>query len=81
MLRELNVQSVLVEGGALVHAQFIERRLWQKMIVFVAPMLVGGGAITSIYAGEPVRRLTEAHRLRFDRVEMVGPDLMITAYP
>jgi len=81
MLRGLNVQSVVVEGGALVIAQFIEQRLWQKMVVFVAPMIVGGGSAPSIYAGDPVRRLTEAHRLRFDRVEMVGPDLMITAYP
>ena len=81
MLRGLAVQSVIVEGGALVLAQFIEQRLWQKMIVFVAPMIVGGGGAPSIYAGDPVRRLTDAHRLRFDRVEMVGPDLMITAYP
>jgi len=81
MLKTLKVQSLLVEGGALVLADFIEKRLWQKMVLFVAPMLVGGGAITSIFAGQPVRRLTEAHRLRFDRVETVGPDLMITAYP
>ncbi|HEY6140405.1 MAG TPA: bifunctional diaminohydroxyphosphoribosylaminopyrimidine deaminase/5-amino-6-(5-phosphoribosylamino)uracil reductase RibD [Thermoanaerobaculia bacterium] len=81
MLANLNVQSVIVEGGALVLAQFIEQRLWQKMIVFVAPMIVGGGSAPSIYAGDPVRKLTDAHRLRFDRVEMVGPDLMITAYP
>jgi diaminohydroxyphosphoribosylaminopyrimidine deaminase/5-amino-6-(5-phosphoribosylamino)uracil reductase len=81
MLRKLNVQSVLVEGGALVLAEFIRQNLWQKLVLFVAPMLVGGGSITSIFAGDPVRRLTEAHRLRFDRVERVGPDLMIEAYP
>jgi len=81
MLANLGVQSVIVEGGALVLAQFIEQRLWQKMIVFVAPMIVGGGSAPSIYAGDPVRKLTDAHRLRFDRIEMVGPDLMITAYP
>ena len=81
MLENLKAQSILVEGGALVLADFIAQKLWQKMVLFVAPMLVGGGSITSIFAGEPVRRLTEAHRLRFDRVETVGPDLMITAYP
>lgn len=81
MLRNLSVQSVLVEGGALVLAEFIRQNLWQKMVLFVAPMLVGGGSITSIFAGDPVPRLTDAHRLRFDRVERVGPDLMIEAYP
>ena len=51
------------------------------MIVFVAPMFVGGSDAPSIFAGEGVRRLTEAYRFRFDRVELVGGDLMVTAYP
>ena len=50
------------------------------MVVFVAPMIVGGATAPSIFAGDGVARLTEAYRFRFDRVEMVGGDLMITAY-
>ena len=52
-----------------------------KMIVFVAPMVIGGGEAPSLLSGDGVRRLTEAHRFRFDRAELVGRDLMITAYP
>ena len=74
-------QSLIVEGGAFVLSDFIRRRLWQKMIVFVAPMFVGGCDAPSIFAGEGVRRLTEAYRFRFDRVELVGGDAMVTAYP
>jgi diaminohydroxyphosphoribosylaminopyrimidine deaminase/5-amino-6-(5-phosphoribosylamino)uracil reductase len=77
----LNLQALIVEGGALLIAEVVRRRLWQKMVVFVAPMIVGGGDAPSIYSGSPVQRLTDAYRLRFDRIEMVGPDLMITAYP
>jgi diaminohydroxyphosphoribosylaminopyrimidine deaminase/5-amino-6-(5-phosphoribosylamino)uracil reductase len=80
-LYKRGVQSVMVEGGSSVHSEFIRRKLWQKMIVFVAPMIVGGGDAPSIFSGEAVRRLTEAYRFRFDRVETVGTDLMITAYP
>jgi len=75
------IQSLIVEGGAFVLSEFIRRRLWQKMIVFTAPMFVGGGDAPSILAGEGVRRLTEAYRFRFDHVELFGSDLMITAYP
>jgi riboflavin biosynthesis pyrimidine reductase len=50
------------------------------MIVFVAPAIVGGAEAPSIFSGEPVSRLTDAYRFRFDRAEMVGSDLMITAY-
>ncbi len=75
------IHSLIVEGGSVVHSEFIRRNLWQKMIVFVAPMVVGGASAPSIFAGDGVARLTEAYRFRFDRIEAVGNDLMITAYP
>ena len=84
VLRELyarGIQSLLVEGGSLLHSDFISRGLWQKMIIFVAPAIVGGAEAPSIFAGEPVSRLTDAYRFRFDRVEVVGTDLMITCSP
>jgi diaminohydroxyphosphoribosylaminopyrimidine deaminase/5-amino-6-(5-phosphoribosylamino)uracil reductase len=80
-LHARGIHSVLVEGGSRLHTDFIQRRLWQKMIAFVAPAFVGGGTAPSIFSGEPVQRLTDAYRFRFDRVEMVGGDLMVTAYP
>lgn len=75
------IRSVIVEGGSVVHSEVIRQGLWQKMVLFVAPMLIGGADAPSIFAGEAVSKLTEAHRFRFDRVELVGRDLMIVAYP
>ncbi|HEX6179118.1 MAG TPA: bifunctional diaminohydroxyphosphoribosylaminopyrimidine deaminase/5-amino-6-(5-phosphoribosylamino)uracil reductase RibD, partial [Thermoanaerobaculia bacterium] len=75
------VTSVIVEGGPVVLAEMLTRDLWQKMVLFVAPMFIGGGATHSIFGGSPATRLTDARRFRFDRVESVGRDLMITAYP
>ena len=79
-LYQRGVQSVIVEGGPTVAAEFMKKRLWQKMIAFVAPLVVRGDA-PSMFSGEPARRLTDARRFRFDRVEVVGGDLMVTAYP
>ncbi len=84
LLRDLyarGIQSVVVEGGSFIHSEFIRQRLWQKLIVFIAPMIVGGSGAPSIFAGEAVSRLTDAYRFRFDRVEVVGGDLMAVAYP
>jgi len=84
LLRDLfsrGVYSLIVEGGSEIHSEFIRRRLWQKMIIFVAPAVVGGGDAPSIFAGQPAQRLTDAYRFRFDRAETIGGDLMITAYP
>jgi diaminohydroxyphosphoribosylaminopyrimidine deaminase/5-amino-6-(5-phosphoribosylamino)uracil reductase len=80
-LYERGIHSVIVEGGSNVLSEFIRRGLWQKMIVFVAPMIVGGGDAPSIFSGEGVATLADAHRFRFDRVEVVGGDVMVTAYP
>ncbi len=80
-LHARGIQSLIVEGGSVLHSAFIVRKLWQKMIIFVAPAIVGGAEAPSIFSGEPVSRLTDAHRFRFDRAEMVGGDLMIVAYP
>jgi diaminohydroxyphosphoribosylaminopyrimidine deaminase/5-amino-6-(5-phosphoribosylamino)uracil reductase len=84
LLRELyrrGVYSLIAEGGSLLHSALIGRGLWQKMILFIAPMLVGGGDAPSILGGSGIARLTEAHRFRFDRAERVGEDLMVVAYP
>jgi diaminohydroxyphosphoribosylaminopyrimidine deaminase/5-amino-6-(5-phosphoribosylamino)uracil reductase len=75
------IRSLLVEGGSAVLTEFIRRGVWQKMIVFVAPIIVGGTNAPSIFGGEGIAKLTDAHRFRFDCVEVVGEDLMITAYP
>ena len=75
------VHSIIVEGGAQLHSEVIRRGLWQKMILFVAPMIVGGADAPAIFTGEAVSKLTDAYRFRFDRAELVGRDLMIVAYP
>jgi diaminohydroxyphosphoribosylaminopyrimidine deaminase/5-amino-6-(5-phosphoribosylamino)uracil reductase len=79
-LHERGVQSLIVEGGSLLHSDFIRRGLWQKMVVFVAPAIVGGAEAPSIFSGEPVSRLTDAYRFSFDRAEMIGSDLMVVGY-
>lgn len=80
-LHARGIHSLIVEGGSIVHSEVIRRGLWQKMMLFIAPMLVGGAEAPSIFTGEAVSRLTEAYRFRFDRCELVGSDLMIVAYP
>ena len=75
------IHSIVAEGGSLLHSEIIRLALWQKMIVFVAPMILGGADAPALYSGEGAVELTDAWRFRFDRAERVGADLMIVAYP
>jgi diaminohydroxyphosphoribosylaminopyrimidine deaminase/5-amino-6-(5-phosphoribosylamino)uracil reductase len=72
------IQSLIVEGGSNVLSSFIRQQLWQKMIVFIAPMCVGGAEAPSIFGGEGVAKLTDAFRFRFEGVDVLGEDLIIT---
>jgi len=84
LLRDLyarGVGSLIAEGGSLLLSELLRRGLWQKMVLFIAPMLVGGGPAPAILGGEGIARLTEALRFRFDHAELLGEDLMVVAYP
>jgi len=75
------IHSLIVEGGSNIHSSFIRRGLWQKMIVFIAPKVVGGAEAPSIFCGEGVAKLADAYRFRFEGAETMGTDVMIIAYP
>jgi len=80
LLHDREIRSVLVEGGSALHSEMVRSELWQKMILFVAPTFLGGSGAPSIFEDGGIIRLTEARRFRFDAIDRIGPDLMITAY-
>jgi diaminohydroxyphosphoribosylaminopyrimidine deaminase/5-amino-6-(5-phosphoribosylamino)uracil reductase len=75
-LGALDLQSVLVEGGAAVHGAFIDAGLVDAVALFVAPRLLGGGVPIAAGRGRGV-----FHGLALDAplVRRVGPDLLLTA--
>jgi len=84
VLRDLGrreIRSLLVEGGGEVHASFLAGSHADKMILFVAPMLLGGRSAVPLVGGIGVSRPARAPRLRHLTVERCGPDLRITGYP
>ena len=79
-LGQRGVLSLLVEGGAEVHASFFEEGLVDKVYAFVAPRLIGGKEAPGPLGGAGVEHLagsTQLHELDFARL---GDDLMITGY-
>jgi diaminohydroxyphosphoribosylaminopyrimidine deaminase/5-amino-6-(5-phosphoribosylamino)uracil reductase len=70
------IQSVLVEGGATIHAAFIAAGLVDRVAVFVAPRLLGGGTPIAAGLGLSVTRSLALGPLT---AQAVGDDLLITA--
>jgi diaminohydroxyphosphoribosylaminopyrimidine deaminase/5-amino-6-(5-phosphoribosylamino)uracil reductase len=78
ILGENNIASVMVEGGAGLAGALIAERLAQKLILFLAPKLFGRGI--SAFSGLEVERIADAYSFDIQETEMVGGDVMMTAY-
>ena len=75
-----DVTSVLVEGGGTLLGSLFDRGLVDKVVAFVAPVIVGGLAAPSPVAGAGVERLAQARRLDRTSIVQLGPDVAVVGY-
>jgi diaminohydroxyphosphoribosylaminopyrimidine deaminase/5-amino-6-(5-phosphoribosylamino)uracil reductase len=79
-LGKRGILSLLVEGGAEVHASFFAEGLVDKVYAYLAPRLIGGRLAPGPVGGDGVEHLagsTELHEVDFARL---GDDLLISGY-
>lgn len=79
-LAQEGLLHVLVEGGANVHQQFLDAKLYDELLVFVAPKLVGAEGIT--WSGNlQIEQMASAHPLDLTGTERIGDDVLLTLVP
>jgi len=79
ILGNMEITSVLVEGGSRLLASLIKERLIDKLIIFLAPIFLGGSGLSSI--GDLfINELKKAPRFKFQSIKQVGNDLMLEVY-
>jgi diaminohydroxyphosphoribosylaminopyrimidine deaminase/5-amino-6-(5-phosphoribosylamino)uracil reductase len=74
------VQSLLLEGGPTLAGAFLRAHLIDKLVLFVAPKLVGGDDAPPLFAGPGVRSLAETVPLTSVEVSRVGEDILLIGY-
>ena len=79
-LGQREVTSVMVEGGGELLASMFERRLVDKVLAFVAPVIVGGREAPTPVEGRGVEAVSQAIRLRDVSTRRLGDDTLITGY-
>jgi len=75
-LGELKIKSVLVEGGAEVLSNFINRGLVSRLVIITAPKLVGQGQLSFINTSN---WRTSHHKMAEIRAYYLGNDLIVDA--
>ncbi len=78
-LDERGIVDVLLEGGPALAGAFVAAHRVDRIVAFVAPVLLGAGPAALGEAG--VSTITEAHRWRVERATMSGEDVRISAVP
>jgi diaminohydroxyphosphoribosylaminopyrimidine deaminase/5-amino-6-(5-phosphoribosylamino)uracil reductase len=74
------VTGLLVEGGGLIAAGFLDAKLVDKVLLILAPLLIGGASAISLYGGTGAGPLAEALRLRKTSSFRLGGDLLMEGY-
>ncbi|MEV4330005.1 bifunctional diaminohydroxyphosphoribosylaminopyrimidine deaminase/5-amino-6-(5-phosphoribosylamino)uracil reductase RibD [Streptomyces sp. NPDC049597] len=76
-LHERGVRSVLLEGGPTLAGAFVTANAVDRVVGYLAPILLGAGPAALADAG--ITTIAEALRLDVTETVRIGPDLRITA--
>lgn len=74
------ISSLLVEGGAAVHAAFLQQGLADKLLWFIAPKIIGGHKAPGPVGDPGVAELARAWSVRQWQIKQLGEDLCIEGY-
>ncbi|TYR80905.1 bifunctional diaminohydroxyphosphoribosylaminopyrimidine deaminase/5-amino-6-(5-phosphoribosylamino)uracil reductase RibD [Priestia megaterium] len=80
-LGEHSISSLLIEGGGEVTASFIEQKLIDKLVLYIAPKIAGGRQAPTFVEGIGVEKMSDA--LEFSNIEFnqLGKDYKFVGYP
>lgn len=79
-LGKRQVVSVMIEGGASLNASALQDGVVDKVVLFIAPKIIGGRDSIPAVGGSLFQRLEEAFMLRDLKVRRAGQDVMIEGY-
>ncbi|MDR3200943.1 MAG: bifunctional diaminohydroxyphosphoribosylaminopyrimidine deaminase/5-amino-6-(5-phosphoribosylamino)uracil reductase RibD [Spirochaetales bacterium] len=73
-LAERGIRSVLVEGGEKIFSSFLREGLWDRLSVFIAPLILGGGV--PCVSGLGIGSLAGALRPGGVKIQKIGNQIL-----
>jgi diaminohydroxyphosphoribosylaminopyrimidine deaminase/5-amino-6-(5-phosphoribosylamino)uracil reductase len=78
-LGKRGITSVLIEGGGEVLGEALDKRLTDKVQIYLGPILTGGPVVA--FPGEGAGKTADALRLREIEYQQIGQTVSISGYP
>ena len=73
-VRKMGISSILVEGGAKIYSSFVKQDLFDDILLFVSPKILGTGIKT--FSDLSFKSLPNALTLKLKKSEMIGEDVL-----
>ncbi|PLT30494.1 bifunctional diaminohydroxyphosphoribosylaminopyrimidine deaminase/5-amino-6-(5-phosphoribosylamino)uracil reductase RibD [Peribacillus deserti] len=81
ILGENLVSSLMIEGGGSINAAFLQNKLVDKAVIYMAPKLIGGKDAATFFEGTGIDKMASAIELGDIEVSKIGKDFKFTGYP
>lgn len=79
-LARKEITSVLIEGGSKIIGAALKAKLVDKILVFIAPKIMGDACALSSVSGSIIKNVNAAIRLRDWTLKKIGEDILIEGY-
>lgn len=79
-LGNIGIDSILLEGGGEVNYSALEAGIVDKIMLFMAPVIIGGKESKTFVEGKGIDLLTNSFKASNLKIEDLGEDILITSY-
>lgn len=76
----MDIDSVLLEGGGTLAFSAMRDKIIDKVILFIAPLFIGGKKAPTILEGDGIRRISDAIPFNITSLRKLKEDLIIDGY-
>jgi len=80
MLGQMEISSVLLEGGSGINASALKEGVVDKVALFLAPLIIGGESAPGVVGGPGIKSLRQALKIKNLTMTPVGTDWMVEGY-
>ncbi|WP_208543932.1 bifunctional diaminohydroxyphosphoribosylaminopyrimidine deaminase/5-amino-6-(5-phosphoribosylamino)uracil reductase RibD [Paenibacillus protaetiae] len=80
-LGELEIGSILLEGGGRLNGAMLAAGLIDKVILYYAAKIIGGSDAPGTFTFDGFAKMADAIQLTDVHVELAGADICVTGYP
>ena len=78
-LNKMALKRILIEGGGEINASALKTGKVDKILLFVAPIIVGGRNAKTFVEGDGVKYIKDSLKLKKIEVKKLGTDIVISA--